>query len=74
MTKTAEHTSEGCADAVRSTLEEAKELIKEASSVKHAVKKMKMCVETVPEYIKTTKTLSDDVMMAVAFSFAGKMC
>lgn len=73
MTKTAEHTSEGCADAVRSTLEEAKELIKEASSVKHAVKKMKMCVETVPEYI-TTKTLSDDVMMAVAFSFAGKMC
>lgn len=70
VTKAAERTSEGCADAVRSVLEEAAELIKEASSVKEAVKSMNMCVDTVPEYITETKTLSADVMMAVGFSFA----
>jgi len=70
VTKAADRLSPGCADAVRVTLEEAKEQIKEFSSVKEAVKSMKMCTDTVPEYITTLKTLSDDVMMAIGFSFA----
>ena len=70
VTKAADHASPGCADVVRSTLKEAKELINHASSVKEAVKSMKMCPGTVPEYITTLETLSTDVMMAIAFSFA----
>eukprot|EP00580_Thalassiosira_gravida_P006093 CAMPEP_0201631238 /NCGR_PEP_ID=MMETSP0493-20130528/5284_1 /ASSEMBLY_ACC=CAM_ASM_000838 /TAXON_ID=420259 /ORGANISM="Thalassiosira gravida, Strain GMp14c1" /LENGTH=574 /DNA_ID=CAMNT_0048102541 /DNA_START=159 /DNA_END=1883 /DNA_ORIENTATION=+ len=70
VTKAAEHTSEGCADAVRSTLEEVKELIAEASSVKEAVVDTNMCLDTLPEYITTLKTYSEDLMMAIAFSFA----
>lgn len=74
MTKAAEHSSEGCADAVHSSLAEAKDLITKSPSVKEAAKTLKMCVKTMPEYITETKTLSKDVMMAVAFSFAGKIC
>mmetsp|Transcript_24688 Transcript_24688/g.53252 ORF Transcript_24688/g.53252 Transcript_24688/m.53252 type:complete len:407 (+) Transcript_24688:170-1390(+) len=70
VTKAAERSSEGCADAVSSALQEAVEMINEASSVKEAVKSMNMCVDTVPEYITTLKTLSADVMMAIGFSFA----
>ena len=59
MTEAAEHASEGCADAVRSALYEAKELIKDASSVEEAVGNMNMCVDTVPAYITELETLSE---------------
>ena len=59
VTEAAEHASEGCADAVRSALYEAKELIKQSSSVKEAVESMNMCVDTVPSYITKLKTLSE---------------
>jgi len=70
VTKAAEHASPGCSDVVRSTLEEAKELINQSSSVDEAILSMNMCLDTLPEYITTNEILSQDVMMAVAFSFA----
>ena len=70
MTKAAEHASKGCANAVRTALAEAKELIKEASSVEEAAGCMNLCLRTLPEYITDLETLSVDVMMAVGFSFA----
>ena len=70
MTKTAEHASKGCANAVRTALVEAKKLIKEASSVEKAAGSMNLCLHTLPEYITDLETLSIDVMMAVGFSFA----
>ena len=70
MTKTAEHASEGCANAVRTALAEAKKLIREASSVEKAAGSMNLCLHTLPEYITDLETLSIDVMMAVGFSFA----
>lgn len=70
VTKTAEQTSKGCAKAVRSALNEANLLIREASSVDEAVKSMNMCTDTVPEYITNVDMLSDDVMMAIGFTFA----
>lgn len=59
-----------CANAVRVALREAKKLIEKAPSVDEAVKSMNMCVDSVPDYITKLKTLSDDVIMAVGFSFA----
>ncbi|KAL7538230.1 hypothetical protein ACHAXR_010625 [Thalassiosira sp. AJA248-18] len=83
VTAAAERLSPGCAAAVSSALDEAKELIKEASSVEEAMKEMNMCYDTVPEYIieplkhpwkhhhpQPTSILSGDVMMAIGFSFA----
>ncbi|KAL7432841.1 hypothetical protein ACHAXH_006104 [Discostella pseudostelligera] len=70
VTKAAERLSPGCADAVRTTLHEAKKLIELSPSVHDAVKSMKMCVDSVPEYITNVTILSDDVMMAVGFTFA----
>ncbi|KAL9186163.1 hypothetical protein ACHAXT_005401 [Thalassiosira profunda] len=70
VTRAAERLSPGCAKAVGSALDEAKELIKDAKSVKEALESMNLCVETAPKYITTTKTLSRDVMMSVGFSFA----
>ncbi|KAL7530631.1 hypothetical protein ACHAXR_003601 [Thalassiosira sp. AJA248-18] len=70
VTKAADKLSPGCADATRTALDEAKELINEMSSVKEAMKGLKMCFKTVPEYITDVETLSTDVMMAVGFSFA----
>ncbi|KAL3757170.1 hypothetical protein ACHAWU_004602 [Discostella pseudostelligera] len=70
VTKAAERLSPGCADTVRTTLREAKKLIELSPSVQDAVKSMKMCVDSVPEYITNVTILSDDVMMAVGFTFA----
>jgi hypothetical protein len=70
VTKAAERLSPGCANAVRTTLHEAKALIELSPSVHDAVKSMNMCVDTVPEYITNATILSDDVMMAVGFTFA----
>ncbi|KAL7520276.1 hypothetical protein ACHAWX_005008 [Stephanocyclus meneghinianus] len=70
VTQAAEHASKGCARAVRETLEDASKLIMHAKSVEDAVKSMNMCVDSIPEYIDNVKTLKDDVMMAVGFSFA----
>ena len=70
VTKAAEHASKGCANAVRDTLEDASSLILKAKSVKEAVKSMNMCVDSIPDYIDNLKTLKDDVMMAIGFSFA----
>ncbi|KAL9186197.1 hypothetical protein ACHAXT_005435 [Thalassiosira profunda] len=70
VTKAAERLSPGCAHAVRVTLQEARQLIRKMPAVADALESMNMCVETAPEYITTTKTLSRDVMMAVGFSFA----
>ena len=70
MTKTAEHASKGCANAVRTALVEAKKLIKEASSVEKAAGSMNLCLHTLPEYITDLETLSIDVMIAWGFSFA----
>jgi hypothetical protein len=70
VTKAAEHTSPGCAKSVRDALEEASELILKAPSVIDAVKSMSMCVDSIPEYIDNLKTLKEDVMMAIGFSFA----
>ncbi len=70
MTKAAERASKGCAEAVRTTLAEAKELIKGESSVEDAAGDMNLCPRTLPGYITELETLSVDVMMAVGFSFA----
>jgi hypothetical protein len=70
VTQAAEHASPGCAKAVRETLEDASKEILKAKSVKDAIKSMNMCADSIPEYIDNLKTLKDDVMMAVGFSFA----
>ncbi|KAL3782820.1 hypothetical protein ACHAWO_005733, partial [Cyclotella atomus] len=70
VTEAAEHSSKGCAKAVRETLEDASRLILKSKSVKEAVKDMNLCVDSIPEYMDNLKTLKDDVMMAVGFSFA----
>ena len=48
VTKAAEHASEGCANAICLTLEEAKELIDDALSINEAVESM-TCVWTHPQ-------------------------
>jgi len=70
VTRAAERLSPGCADAVRSALVEAEEAIMASPSVESAVRAMNMCVDSIPEYIHDLDTLRQDVMMAVAFSFA----
>ena len=70
MTDAAEHSSPGCANAVRTSLEEVKKTIEQATGVKQAIKGMGMCTHTIPDYITELKTLSADTMMAIAFSFA----
>ena len=70
VTKAAERESEGCADAVRSALEEAEAEILRASSIEEAAKRMKLCLDTIPEYITSLKTLKEDLMMAIGFTFA----
>jgi len=70
VTKAAERESEGCADAVRNALEEASTEILQASSIQEAAKSMKLCLDTIPGYITTLKTLKEDLMMAIGFTFA----
>jgi len=70
VTNAAEHASKGCAKAVRDTLDDASKLILNAKSIKDAVKSMNMCVDSIPGYIDNLKTLKEDVMMAIGFSFA----
>ncbi len=70
MTDAAERASAGCADAVRSALYEARELIIDAPSLEDALEGMGMCTSTVPGYITEKRTLSDEVMSAVGFTFA----
>ena len=72
VTKAAEHSSKGCASAVSLALEEVKLQINEASTITEAVKNMGICVDTLPVYMRerSLKQLSDDVMMAIGFSFA----
>jgi len=70
VTAAAEHASAGCAGAVRVALEEAKAQINAAATPEAAARGMHICVGALPAYIKTVKQLSQDVMMAVGFSFA----
>ena len=70
VTKAAERESAGCADAVRNSLEEAEAEILQASSIQEAAKSMKLCLDTIPGYITTLETLKEDLMMAIAFTFA----
>jgi hypothetical protein len=70
VTRTAEQTSKGCEKAVRTALNEANILIRQTSSVKDAAKSLNMCTDTIPEYISDVDTLSDDIMMAIGFTFA----
>jgi len=70
VTKAAEKESEGCADAVRNALEEAETKILQTSSIQEAAKSMKLCLDTIPGYITTLKTLEEDLMMAIGFTFA----
>ena len=70
VTNAAEHASPGCANAVRMTLMEARDQIKEEISVTNAAGKMNLCLHTLPQYITNLDILSVDVMMAVGFSFA----
>ncbi len=70
MTDAAERASAGCADAVRTSLSEARDLIIKSHSVEDALERMNMCPNTLPEYIVKKHTLSDEVMSAVGFTFA----
>lgn len=70
VTTAAERASEGCAEAVRVALEEAESEIVQASSIEDAAKSMKLCLDTIPGYITTLKTLKEDLMMAIGFTFA----
>jgi lysosomal Pro-X carboxypeptidase len=70
VTDAAERASAGCADAVRTSLSEAKDLIIKSHSVEDALEGMNMCPNTLPEYIIKKHTLSDEVMSAVGFTFA----
>ena len=70
VTKAAERLSPGCANAVRTTLHEAKALIELSPSVHDAIKSMNMCVDKIPEYITNVTILSEEVMTAVSFIFA----
>ena len=70
MTDAADHAVPGCAHAVRKALYAAKDMIIEQPSIGEAVKSMNMCGHTVPQYIETKHTLSDEIMSAVGFTFA----
>jgi hypothetical protein len=48
VTQAAEHSSHGCANAVRETLEDASKLILRSKSVKEAAKDMNLCVDSIP--------------------------
>jgi len=70
VTDAADHAVPGCAHAVRKALYAAKDMIIEHPSIGEAVKSMNMCGHTVPQYIETKHTLSDEIMSAVGFTFA----
>ena len=70
VTQAAERESEGCAHAVKTALEEASEEILQASSIEDVATRLKLCLDTIPDYITTLETLKEDLMMAVGFTFA----
>lgn len=70
VTRAAERESEGCAHAVKTALEEASNEILQASSIEDVATRLKLCLDTIPDYITTLETLKEDLMMAVGFTFA----
>jgi lysosomal Pro-X carboxypeptidase len=70
VTQAAERTSEGCAHAVRETLEGASKAILKSPSMDEALKSLNMCVDEVPDYINDLASLNENLMLSVTYSFA----
>ena len=71
VTKAVERLSKGCAKAVRKTLEGASKDILESNSMEEAQKKLNMCVNGVPDFIRDVDTLNENVMLSVTYAYAG---
>jgi len=73
VTRTADQASAGCAEAVRSALDEVDEALRGSHKDGHldiAHEKLNICAGSVPKYIKSGETLSEELMMVVSNSFA----
>lgn len=75
VTRTAEQASPGCADAVRSTLAEVDETLRATTfnddkflDVAH--NQLNICPGTIPNYIQSSDTLSEELMMVISNNFA----
>ena len=67
----ADHTSPGCSEAVRSSLRTINdEIISGEYHFTHYAEKLDVCVRTLPEYIDTKEVFAQELMMILAAAFA----
>lgn len=70
VTSAANRVSPGCAQAVRTTIDDMVDRVDSADSLKDAAKSIGVCTDSIPKYITTKKMLSEAIIQIASYAFA----